>query len=106
MLAFASREAIRPLALDLNEVIAGVEELLRRAIGEHIELSTSLAEGLWPILADAGKFEQVLINLAVNARDAMPGGGTLSIATGNITVAADSAAWTLRRTRNVASSYR
>ena len=91
LLAFASREAIRPLALDLNEVIAGVEELLRRAIGEHIELSTSLAEGLWPILADAGKFEQVLINLAVNARDAMPGGGTLSIATGNITVAADSA---------------
>ncbi len=92
LLAFASREAIRPLALDLNEVIAGVAELLGRAIGEHIELATSLADGLWPILADAGKLEQVLVNLAVNARDAMPGGGTLTIATQNITASADSAA--------------
>jgi PAS domain S-box-containing protein len=91
LLAFASREAIRPLALDLNEVIGGVEELLRRAIGEHIVLTTSLAEGLQPVLADAGKIEQVLVNLAVNARDAMPGGGTLTIATENITTAAGSA---------------
>jgi PAS domain S-box-containing protein len=92
LLAFASREAIRPLALDLNEVIANVEELLRRAIGEHIELVTSPADGLWPILADAGKLEQVLVNLAVNARDAMPDGGTLTISTQNIATAADSAA--------------
>jgi signal transduction histidine kinase/CheY-like chemotaxis protein len=91
LLAFASREAIRPLALNLNEVIAHVEELLRRAIGEHIELATSLAEGLQPILADAGKLEQVLVNLAVNARDAMPGGGMLTITTENITTAANSA---------------
>ena len=88
LLAFASREAIRPLALDLNEVIANVEELLRRAIGEHIELVTSPADGLWPILADAGKLEQVLVNLAVNARDAMPDGGTLTISTQNIPTAA------------------
>jgi hypothetical protein len=72
LLSFASREAIRPRALDLNEVIGSVEELLRRAIGEHIVLTTSLAEGLQPVLADAGKIEQVLVNLAVNARDAMP----------------------------------
>jgi hypothetical protein len=85
LLTFASRETIRPLALDLNEVIANVEELLRRAIGEHIELATSLADGLWPVLADAGKLEQVLVNLAVNARDAMPDGGTLTISTENIT---------------------
>jgi two-component system, cell cycle sensor histidine kinase and response regulator CckA len=91
LLAFASREAIRPLALDLNEVISGVEELLRRAIGEHIELTTSLAEGLRPILADPGKLEQVLVNLAVNARDAMPGGGTLTIATENVAADASSA---------------
>jgi PAS domain S-box-containing protein len=91
LLAFASREAIRPLALDLNQVIAGVEELLRRAIGEHIELTTSLAAGLHPILADAGKLEQVLVNLAVNARDAMPDGGTLTIATENIPAPAESA---------------
>ena len=91
LLTFASREAIRPLALDLNEVIANVEELLRRAIGEHIELAISLADGLWPVLADTGKLEQVLVNLAVNARDAMPDGGTLTISTGNITAAASSA---------------
>jgi PAS domain S-box-containing protein len=90
LLAFASREAIQPLALDLNEVIAGVEELLRRATGEHIEITTSLAEGLRPVLADAGRLEQVLVNLAVNARDAMPDGGRLTIATENITTAAHS----------------
>ncbi|HEV3382452.1 MAG TPA: ATP-binding protein [Trebonia sp.] len=90
LLAFASREAIRPMALDLNEVIGGVKELLRRAIGEHIVLTTSLAEGLQPVLADAGRIEQVLVNLAVNARDAMPGGGTLTIATDNISTAASS----------------
>jgi two-component system cell cycle sensor histidine kinase/response regulator CckA len=96
LLAFASREAIRPVALNLNEVIADVEELLRRAVGGHITLTTSLADGLWPILADPGRLEQVLVNLAVNARDAMPGGGTLTIVTENIvteniTTAADSA---------------
>ena len=91
LLAFASRDVIRPLVLDLNDVVADVEELLRRAIGEHIELVTSLADGLWPILADAGKLEQVLVNLAVNARDAMPAGGMLTIATENITVGAESA---------------
>ena len=109
LLAFASREAIRPLALNLNEVIAHVEELLRRAIGEHITLTTSLADGLWPILADAGKLEQVLVNLAVNARDAMPGGGTLTIATENITTAADSAGagpWAAPRTSCPAAGQR
>jgi PAS domain S-box-containing protein len=90
LLAFASREAIRPRALDLNEVITNVEELLRRAIGEHIVLATSLTDGdgPWPILADVGKLEQVLVNLAVNARDAMPDGGTLTISTKNVTTAA------------------
>jgi PAS domain S-box-containing protein len=92
LLAFASRDVIRPLVLDLNDVVADVEELLPRAIGEHIELVTSLADDLWPILADAGKLEQVLVNLAVNARDAMPAGGRLTIATENITLGADSTA--------------
>src|ERR1700683_2148256 len=92
LLAFARQEIIRPQVLDLNDVVAGVEEMLRRTIGEHVQLVTSLADGLWPVLADPGRLEQVLVNLAVNARDAMPGGGTVTIDTGNVTVDANSIA--------------
>ena len=72
--------------LSLNDIITGLEQLLRRTLGEHIDLSTAPADGLWPVKADAGQLEQVLVNLAVNARDAMPGGGKLTIDTANITV--------------------
>jgi signal transduction histidine kinase/CheY-like chemotaxis protein len=92
LLAFARREVIRPEVLDLNQVISGVEEMLRRTIGEHVELVTSLADDLWPILADRGQLEQVLVNLALNARDAMPGGGALTIDTDNFNVDADAIA--------------
>jgi len=92
LLAFARREVIRPQVLDIDEVITAVEEMLRRTLGEHVELLTSLGADLWPVLADPGQLEQVLVNLAVNARDAMPGGGTLMIDTGNITVDADTIA--------------
>jgi len=92
LLAFARQEVIRPQVLSLNDVIAGVEDMLRRTIGENVQLVTSMSAGLWPVLADPGRMEQVLVNLAVNARDAMPGGGTVTIDTANVTVDANSVA--------------
>jgi signal transduction histidine kinase/CheY-like chemotaxis protein len=103
LLVFARRDVIRPQVLDLDTVITSVKEMLGRTLGEHVELVTSLAGDLWPILADPGQLEQVLVNLAVNARDAMPAGGTLTIDTSNITVDADTIAGgsQARKGRNV-----
>jgi PAS domain S-box-containing protein len=86
LLAFGRREVVRPQVLNLNTVVAEVEQLLRRTLGEHIRLHARLAADLWPVLADPGQIEQVLVNLAVNARDAMPDGGTLTIDTANRTL--------------------
>jgi PAS domain S-box-containing protein len=88
LLAFGRREVVRPRVLDLNVVIREVEQLLRRALGEHIQLHVELEENLYPVMADPGQIEQVLMNLAVNARDAMPAGGTLTIHTTNHEVTA------------------
>ena len=92
LLAFARREVIQPRVLDLDSVITAVQEMLGRTLGEHIELVIALAGDLRPVLADPGQLEQVLVNLALNARDAMAAGGTLTIDTGNITVDSDSVA--------------
>jgi PAS domain S-box-containing protein len=92
LLAFARREVVQARVLNLNDVVGEVEQLLRRTLGEDMELVTSLPDDLWPILADPGQIEQILVNLSVNARDAMHGGGTLRIDTANVTVDADSVA--------------
>jgi len=84
LLAFARKQVIAPVALDLGEVVKRAEKLLRRLLGEDVELEVSTAPALWPVHCDPGQLEQVLMNLAVNARDAMPGGGRLSIAVRNV----------------------
>ncbi|HEY3904384.1 MAG TPA: PAS domain S-box protein [Streptosporangiaceae bacterium] len=86
LLAFARREVVQPRALDLNDTVGGVLKLLLRTLGEHIELSTDLAHDLELVLADPGQMEQILVNLAVNARDAMAVGGCLTIQTANVDV--------------------
>src|SRR6266702_3213984 len=86
LLAFARREVIQPRVLNLNDMVASVEQLLQRTLGEHIELATELAGDLRLVLADAGQIELTLVNLAVNARDAMPSGGKLTIETANTDV--------------------
>jgi PAS domain S-box-containing protein len=83
LLAFARQEVIQPRVLNINDVVTSVDQLLIRTLGEHVELITDLAGDLNPVLADPGQIEQVMVNLAVNARDAMPGGGKLTIQTTN-----------------------
>jgi len=83
LLAFGRRQIGRPRPIDLNALISGDESMLQRLIGEDILLETSLDPALEPVEADPGQMNQVLLNLAVNARDAMPGGGKLILATAN-----------------------
>jgi PAS domain S-box-containing protein len=86
LLTFSRRQKIEPRALDINDTIADLLKMLRRLIGEHIELDFEPGYGVKPVLADAGLLEQALMNLCVNARDVMPEGGRLSIATANVTL--------------------
>jgi signal transduction histidine kinase/CheY-like chemotaxis protein len=84
LLAFSRKQVLQPTVLDLGEVVDGIAPMLRRIIGEHIELRIDSRPPLARVRADRGQLEQVLLNLAVNARDAMTGGGTVTIATRNI----------------------
>ncbi len=84
LLAFSRKQVLQPVAIDLNTIVSDMEKMLRRLIGEDVELRTVLASELGTIKADPGQIEQVILNLAVNARDAMPQGGKLTIETENV----------------------
>jgi len=86
LLAFSRKQVLQPRMLDLNSVVANLTVMLRRLIGEHVELRTTQAERLGSVRADAGQLEQVVVNLVINARDAMPSGGVLAIATENVEI--------------------
>lgn len=84
LMAFSRKQVVEPRFVNLNEIVKQIETMLRRIIGEHIILKTILAPDLWGVKVDPAQFEQVVVNLAVNARDAMPNGGELTIETTNL----------------------
>jgi two-component system, cell cycle sensor histidine kinase and response regulator CckA len=85
LLAFSRRQTLRPQVLDLGDVLSDLTMLLRRLIGEKVKLDLVHGRDLWPVKVDVSQLEQVIVNLAVNARDAMPDGGKLSVRTANVT---------------------
>ncbi|MBV8167713.1 MAG: PAS domain S-box protein, partial [Alphaproteobacteria bacterium] len=92
MLAFSRRQVLSPAVIDLNKTVGGMSELLRRTLGEAIGVQTVLAGGLWRANLDPNQLESAVLNLALNARDAMPGGGKLTIETANVYLDEDYAA--------------
>lgn len=83
LLAYSRRQPLQPQTMDMNRLVSGMSEVLRRSLGERVAVETVLAGGLWRVLADPSQLESVLLNLAVNARDAMEDGGKLTIETAN-----------------------
>jgi CheY-like chemotaxis protein len=92
LLAFARQQPLRPQRVEVNELVSGITWLLRRTLGEDIEISLDLSPDVWPIVIDPAQLESSLTNLATNARDAMPDGGRLMVVTRNRTLDADYAA--------------
>jgi PAS domain S-box-containing protein len=84
LLAFSRRQPLDPKGLDPNTLVRGMEDLLRRTLGEQVRLTIELAPDAWHVLTDSNQLENALLNLAINARDAMPGGGRLAVTTGNL----------------------
>jgi PAS domain S-box-containing protein len=92
LLAFSRRQTLDPRPIDVNGLIASMEDLLRRTLGEQVDFAVSLDPDLWTTLTDANQLESALLNLAINARDAMPDGGKLTVETGNVRLDAAQAA--------------
>ncbi|MGZ9046597.1 MAG: ATP-binding protein, partial [Telluria sp.] len=86
LLAFARKQALEPRSVNLNRMIGGMDHLLQRTLGSHIDIEMVQSAGLWQTLVDPGQLESALLNLAINARDAMAGGGKLTIETGNVRI--------------------
>jgi two-component system, cell cycle sensor histidine kinase and response regulator CckA len=89
LLAFSRRQVLHPKVVDLNDIVAGMEPMVRRIIGDDVSVGVRLAPGLAPVEADQAQIERVILNLAANARDAMPDGGRLTIETANVELDAD-----------------
>jgi PAS domain S-box-containing protein len=89
LLAFSRKQPLRPQTTDLNQLVSATGKMLQRALGEHIVIDSKLAQGLWTTNVDPAQFEAALLNLSVNARDAMPDGGRLLIETANVELDAD-----------------
>jgi len=89
LLAFSRKQVLQPVALDMNETVGGVSRMARRIIGTHVQLRLELSPSISQVLADPAQVEQVLLNLIVNARDAMPSGGTITVHTANMKLDAD-----------------
>jgi PAS domain S-box-containing protein len=92
LLTFARKRALKPESLNLNDRVRDTVKLLASTVGEHISVATDLAAGLWPTLSDPGEIDSAILNLAANARDAMPHGGAIRIVTSNVTLGAAAAA--------------
>jgi len=92
LLAFSRRQVLQPKIFDLNTLTTGLDQMLRRLIGEHIEMNTAVENGSCLVQADTGQIEQVIMNLVINARDAMPDGGKLTLETANVALDAAYAA--------------
>jgi signal transduction histidine kinase len=87
LLTFSRRQQLRPQPVDLNQIIVGMDDLLHRTVGETVEIHTSLAPNIWSAMADPNQLETALVNLVLNARDAIAAGGRITLETANVEIA-------------------